>query len=358
MAKKAKSQTGQARRIWIDLDNSPHVPFFVPIIEELRKRGYVVLVTVRDCFQVSALADLHGLEYRRIGRHYGKVKILKVAGLCIRALQLASAMLKEKPVVAISHGSRAQLLVAALARIPSIVIMDYEFARGLLLMEPGWVMVPDVISDDLIRFDPRRILRYPGIKEDVYTPTFNPDPSIRPSLGLNGKHVVVTVRPPANEAHYYNPRSEELFTAAMDFLATNVDAKVVLLPRNRSQETALCRSYSQLLASGKLVIPNHAVDGLNLIWYSDLVISGGGTMNREAAALGVPVYSVFGGKIGAVDRYLVNTGRLVVLESTEDVRTKIALNRRVRLERPEQGNTAALGSIVDQVAEVVERSSR
>ena len=118
------------RRIWIDLDNSPHVPFFVPIIEELEKRGYSVLVTARDCFQVLDLARLHGLGIKVIGRHYGKSRVLKIAGLCVRALQLAPTVLRERPHIAISHGSRAQLLTCWLLRVPSVVIFDYEFARG------------------------------------------------------------------------------------------------------------------------------------------------------------------------------------------------------------------------------------
>src|SRR5664280_1303875 len=116
----------QGKKVWIDLDNSPHVPFFAPIIEQLKNRGCTLLVTARDCFQVCELANLFGLEYRRIGRHYGKSRVLKVAGLGVRALQLAPAVFQERPDLALSHGSRAQLLVSALARIPSVVIVDYE----------------------------------------------------------------------------------------------------------------------------------------------------------------------------------------------------------------------------------------
>jgi predicted glycosyltransferase len=350
-------RTLRGKKVWIDLDNSPHVPFFAPIIEQLKSRGCTLLVTARDCFQVCELANLFGLEYRRIGRHYGKFRVLKLAGLGMRALQLAPVVLGERPDLALSHGSRAQLLVSALARVPSVVIVDYEFARGLVLMKPGWVMVPEVIPDAAIRFDPNRILRYPGIKEDVYVPGFRPDPAIQASLGLNGKDLVVTVRPPANEAHYHNPQSDGLFAAVIDSLSHHPGAKVILLPRNRSQEVSLRSSYPNLFATGKLIIPEHAVDGLNLIWYSDLMISGGGTMNREAAALGVPVYSIFRGKIGAVDRYLADTGRLVLLESVDDVRTKIVLDRRRRPAEPESHNTKALRAIVDGVVAIMESAS-
>jgi predicted glycosyltransferase len=95
------------RKIWIDLDNSPHVPFFAPIIEELERAGCSVLVTARDCFQVCELADLLHLEYRRVGHHYGKNKVLKLTGLCWRALQLLSSVVRYKPQLALSHGSRS-----------------------------------------------------------------------------------------------------------------------------------------------------------------------------------------------------------------------------------------------------------
>jgi len=221
-----------------------------------------------------------------------------------------------------------------------------------VLMKPGWVMVPEVIPDTAIRFDPNRVLRYPGIKEDVYVPRFRPDPVILRALGVDEKDLVVIVRPPANEAHYHNPESEELLVAVIDLLSHHPDTKVILLPRNRSQETSLLRSYPALFQSGKLLVPNHVVDGLNLIWHSDLVISGGGTMNREAAALGVPVYSIFRGKIGAVDRYLADTGRLVLLETAEDVRTRIVLDRRRRPASRESRPSCALRKVVDDVVAI------
>jgi predicted glycosyltransferase len=344
------------KKIWIDLDNSPHVPFFAPIAKELEDRGYSVLITARDCFQVCELADLLKLQCHRIGRHYGKNKLLKLAGLGTRALQLAPTVLSEKPDLALSHGSRAQLLLATLLRVPSIVAMDYEFARGLMLMKPSWIMIPEALSESTIEFK-GRILKYPGIKEDVYVPKFKPDPRIRTDLGLNGDDLVVTVRPPANEAHYHNPESDALFDTVISLLSDRPNTKVVLLPRNQRQEIFVRKAWPNLFAAGKMMVPMHAVDGLNLIWHSDLVISGGGTMNREAAALGVPVYSIFRGKIGAVDRYLARTGRLVLVESIDDVRTKIILNRRQQPAEPERQASRALRKILDNVVAVVERNS-
>ena len=316
--------------IWIDLDNSPHVPFFAPIIQELERRGHSITLTARDAFQVCELGNLFGLSYKQVGRHYGRHRILKAYGLCVRTLQLFPTAFCARPDLALSHGSRSQLLAAAIRRIPSLVILDYEFARSLVFLAPTWVMVPDVIPSSAIHCDKHRILRYPGIKEDVYVPGFKPDPSIKAQLGLNGNSVVVTVRPPASEAHYHNSGSDKLFDDVINFLSRAPRVRVVLLPRNGRQETSVRRRWPDLFSTGKIIVPGHAVDGLNLVWHSDLVISGGGTMNREAAALGVPVYSIFRGQIGAVDRYLSDTGRLTFLGSSQDLRTKLILDRRPR----------------------------
>src|ERR1700758_5234301 len=143
---------------------------FVPIFEELQRRGYPVLVTARDAFQVCELAEAAGLNYVQIGRHFGKQKLFKIAGLAVRAMQLLPIIRREKPDLAVSHGSRAQLVAAALTRVPSVLMMDYEFARGLILGRPTWVMVAEPIPATRIAISGRQVLKYPGIKEDVYVP--------------------------------------------------------------------------------------------------------------------------------------------------------------------------------------------
>ena len=341
-------------KIWIDLDNSPHVLFFAPIVEELQKRSYSVVLTARDCSQVRELADLYHLNYRLIGRHSGRNRILKMAGLCFRALQLIPTILEEKPDLALSVGSRSQLILSTSLGIPCLFMGDYEFARNWLFIHPTWLMCPEVIPKAALGVTPNRILKYPGIKEDVYVPRLVPDPRVRPQLGLQEQDLVVTLRPPASEAHYHNPQSDELFAAAIEFLSKQPGVKLVALPRNEKQAICLKESWPDLFRCGKMRIPEHVVDGPNLIWYSDLVISAGGTMNREAAALGVPVYSVFRGKIGAVDHYLSTTGRLILLESVRDVQTKIVLVRRNRPAKPQNGNGASLRTIIEQIVAIME----
>ncbi len=315
-------------KIWIDLDNSPHVPLFKPIINELNRRGYECITTSRDCFQVAGLVDLHGLKCKTIGKHYGKNSLMKVFGLVYRGLQLMPSALKGKPLLALSHGSRSQHLAALLLGIPTIIMVDYEHVKMLPLAGSTWIITPEYIAAGSIKIDPLHMSTYPGLKEDVYVPEFRPNPAIVKELGLRGDHLIVTVRPPATEAHYHNPASESLFAEVIKHFGTMDKVTMVILPRNEKQADVIGRRWPEYISVGKAIIPDHVVDGLNLLWHSDLVISGGGTMNREAAALGVPVYSIFRGTIGAVDRYLAAQGRLVLLESPEDVRSKIIVERR------------------------------
>jgi len=350
----AAGRPAVSRKIWIDLDNSPHVPFFAPIIEELENQGHTVLVTARDCFQVCDLADLLSVRYRRIGRHYGKNMFLKLAGLGIRALQVSATVFNEKPDLAVSHGSRSQLLAAKVLGVPAVTIGDYEFAKLFAVVRPNWLIVPQVIPDDAVRSFKTKLLKYPGIKEDVYAPKFKPQSAIIEELGLKGGKIVVTVRPPATEAHYHVPESDQLFEAVLNFLSERSDVRLVVLPRNQRQGERIRQARTQLFESGKAIIPQHVVDGLNLVWHSDLVISGGGTMNREAAALGVPVYSMFRGRIGAVDQYLVGTGRMTLLESVEDVYRKLVVRHRDHKHNRIHENGAALQTIVSHLVDIAE----
>jgi predicted glycosyltransferase len=344
------------KRIWIDLDNSPHVPFFKPIIEKLTKTGYSVLLTARDCSQTCRLADLAGLHYKRIGRHHGKNKFIKLCGLLYRAFQLIPTVVKDKPSLALSHGSRAQLITAKLLGMSTIIISDYEYARSLPLIYPDWEIVPEVITHSKTKKDKCHILKYPGIKEDVYVPNFKPNPNIKEHLGLHENDLIVTIRPPATDAHYFVSQSEELFEAVMDFLIHEQNARLVLLPRNEKQSELIRKTYQEWIVNEKIVIPNDVIDGLNLIWFSDLVISGGGTMNREASALGVPVYSIFRGKIGDVDRYLSESGRLILIECIDDIKKKIPLKKRHISQYLDKVNENALNSIVGYIKKIADEA--
>jgi predicted glycosyltransferase len=343
----------RSKTVWIDIDNSPHVPFFLPIISELEKRGYKLILTARNLYQVSDLLQFYHLPCKIIGGSYGKHKVLKVLGNLMRAVQLVPTA-NQHPALAVSHGSRAQVLACRALGIPSVMMHDYEHSIKTGFIEPDWTIMPDLIPDHAMTDETERILKYPGLKEDVYVLGFKPDQKILPGLGIEPGDLVITLRPPATEAHYHNPEAEVLFAATLRWLEDKQHVRVVTLPRNARQRDEIKRDWPHLIASGRMIIPEVPVDGLNLVWFSDLVISGGGTMNREAAALGVPVYSIFRGKIGAVDQYLADHGRLTLIETVDDLQKKIALVPWSRPASPDLHNRPALKSIVDSIAGILE----
>jgi len=340
-------------RIWIDLDNTPHVPFFIPVIRELQRRGHEVSLTARDAFQVCELANQKGLRYARIGRHYGKNRMMKVLGLVWRSAQLLPFCMRQRPRLALSHGARSQMLLCNLLRIPTVLVLDYEHAKTPPLVRPRWEIVPDALPSEGLHSNSRRLRHYRGIKEDVYAPDLSPDPRVLNELGIDAANIVVTVRPPASEAHYHNPESELLLDAVMDRICRTAGVQAILLPRNRQQEQALRAGHPDWFKGGKTIVPSKAVDGLNLLWFSDLVVSGGGTMNREAAALGVPVYSIFRGKAGAVDRKLEADGRLTMISTVEEAHKKIELKRRDKNKAVDTRPRAALQDIVDHIEDII-----
>lgn len=339
----------KGKTVWIDIDNSPHVPFFLPIIHELKEQGVELVLTARNIYQVVELLEFFQLPCKVIGRHYGKNKFLKVFGNLLRTVELAPTAAGLRPDLAISHGSRAQLLISKAFGIPTIMLHDYEHSTKTGFIESDWIMMPDVIPAAAMSKKQDHVLRYPGLKEDVYVPGFRPDPSILKQLGISRDELVVVIRPPATEAHYHNPESEVLFAETMRFLGSIPKVRAVTLPRNGRQAEQLRKDWKELIADGRMIIPSSPVDGLNLIWFSEFVVSGGGTMNREAAALGVPVYSIFRGKIGAVDRYLAEQGRMTLIERPEEVAAKIKVCRWNRPSKPDGRSVPALHYIVNCV---------
>jgi predicted glycosyltransferase len=304
-------------RIWIDLGNSPHVLFFRPIIRTLEEQGHDVRITACDFAQTAELADRFALNYESIGCHGGRSLHRKGLNLFRRSLALMRWAYGVGIDLAVSHNSYSQCLAAFMAGIPSVTIMDYEHqpANHLSFRLARRVIVPEAFPENALRLygaSEHKVKRYPGLKEEVYLSLFTPDPAFLANEGLDSKKIIATVRPPATFALYHRFENP-LFFELMAWLANQDDVLVILLPRVEAQKEFFLRgSYHNLL------IPSHALDGPNLLYHSDLVISAGGTMNREAAVLGTPVYSIFAGRKAAVDNYLIQTGRMVMIQDRVD----------------------------------------
>ncbi len=293
--------------------------------------GHRCLITVRDRFQVKELCGLHGIEACVIGRDYGKHSAAKAAGFLVRTAQLVRACRGQRLSLAVSQGSTYQVVAAALLGIPSVFMTDYEHVfLGVANRLATRLFFPSAIPARVLldRGVPRsKIFAYPGLKEDAYVHRFRPDSAGFGRLKIPQESVIVTLRAPSFSAHYRNPESETLFYRVAEALLKHRGVTVLFLPRSIEEASDLRQRVSGL--PGRLIVPDRAVDGLNWIWHSDLVVGGGGTMNREAAALGVPVYSIFRGQSGAVDRHLNRVGRLVFIENESEI-GRIRIEKRIR----------------------------
>ena len=328
--------------IWIDLDNSPHVPLFAPIIHHFRETGVDVILTAREHSQTIELLDLHGFRgtYAMLGRHYGKGRLNKISGLMIRSKQLVSHINKDrKPIsVAVSHGSRSMVLAARWLKVPVLTMYDYEFNETHIFNRfSDRVLVPDGIPAsvlDEMGLAPSKKSTYHGFKEEVYVSRFTPDPEFRKSFLLQHGHhdgpenVLLTLRPPASTANYHSTKSDTLFDDVLQLLMNAQHVITVIVPRTRQQTAEISERVARLRSEGRRsIVLEGAVKGLDLLYASDLVISGGGTMNREAALLDVPVYSTFAGRQGALDRKMEQDGRMVFIRDARDL-SKIRFERR------------------------------
>lgn len=310
-------------RIWIDLDNSPHAQFFPPIIGRLEEAGYDVLLTARRFGQVEEIAQSYGLHYEVIGRHRTPHFFLtRAAATIIRGLRLAFYGRKHRPAMAVNHGSRAQVIAAWLLRIPVMTIYDYEFVYSELFSAMATkLLLPETIPSATLQrqhINMKKVLRYPGFKENVYLSGWHTSPGVIAELQLDPRRLIITVRPPATWAHYQDPFSEVLFQALVERLRVDADAQVVVLPRTQEQGERMKSYYGMRAAPFR--VSDKAVDALSLMAHSDAVLSGGGTMAREAAIMGTPAYSLFAGKPGAVDAALERDGKLTILRKIEEVK--------------------------------------
>ena len=309
-------------RIWIDLANSPHVPFFRSLTNEFIRRDHEVVVTARDFAETVKLAEAAGFAAEIIGGHGGGKLSGKAGNLVQRALGLARWARGRNLDLAVSHNSYSQILAARALSLRTVTLMDYEHqpANHLAFRMATRIIVPNAFPEAaLARFgaSPAKVKRYAGLKEDVYLADFQSDPEFQKllgKLGIDESNVLVTVRPPASGALYHRFENE-LFDELLERLLAMPNVRVVLLPRNDLQ-----RDTYNARADASLIVPAVPLDGGNLIAHSDLVVSAGGTMNREAAALGIPAASIYLGEWAAIDEQLVKDGRLYRIATREAIR--------------------------------------
>jgi predicted glycosyltransferase len=337
-------------RLWIDLANSPHVPVFKALAARFVERGHQIETTARAFAETVPLANAAGFNAQVVGEHGGRQVSAKAGNLINRAWSLAAWARKRDFDLAISHNSYSQILAARALRIRAVTLMDYEHqpANHLAFRLASRIIVPASFPAERLRHygaSVDKVRRYHGTKEDVYLADFQPDPSFAKELcelGVRPDNVLVLMRPPAHDALYHRFQNK-LFDEALALFLGKANVQIVLLPRNEAQ-----RGIYSPRASDRLIVPPKPLDGANLIAASDLVISAGGTINREAAALGVPVATIYQGQWAAVDEALVKEGRLQRIASVEDVR-KLPVQRKSSL-KPRRA-TAVIDEVVRLILE-------
>jgi predicted glycosyltransferase len=296
-------------RIWVDMTAPAHPLVLRPVIDRLRASGHAVEVTARDYAQTLPILRRLGMPHLAIGAHGGATRLGKARSLAGRTRRMI-AFGRRGFDLALAHGSNDLAIAAALLRIPAVNTFDYEWATtqhnvGCRLARR--VMVPDAIPPERLRrygVDDGKLVRYPGLKEEYYLADFAPDPGVPAALGADPARILVVLRPPPDVSLYHR-KANRLFPQVLDVLGNRADVHAVVIPRTEQQ-----RIYVRALAFPSLLVPDGAVDAQSLVAAADLVVSAGGTMNREAVALGTPVYTTYGGRLGGVDEQLIRDGRL------------------------------------------------
>jgi uncharacterized protein len=297
-------------RIWIDMTASAHVLVFRPLVQLMQERGDEVEITARDYAQTLQLLELHGMSAEAIGRHAGRSRLQKARRMAGRLQALHGWAKGRNFDVALAHGSHELALTARRLGIPSSTTFDYEFAtlqHQLGCRAATKVVVPDAIPPERLRrygVRPPKLVQYPGLKEEYYLSDFEPDRGLLDHFGVDAARVLVVLRPPPDVSLYHR-HSNPLFPMTLDRLGRDEGVHAFVLPRTEEQ-----REFVRGLELPSVIVPETAVDAQSLIALADIVVSAGGTMNREAAALGVPVYTTYGGRLGGVDEALIREGRL------------------------------------------------
>src|SRR5689334_16224056 len=298
-------------RVWIDMTASAHPLVYRPLVEIMRARGDEVEITARDYAQTLQLIELHGLGPAEvIGHHAGRSRVAKGTAMLGRLRALRRWAKGRDFDVALAHGSHELTMTARRLGIPSATTFDYEWAwlqHQLGCRAATRVVVPDSIPAERLATygaKPPKLQQYPGLKEEYYLSDFEPDASVLADWHIDPARVLVVLRPPPDVSLYHR-HSNPLFPQTLEHVGTDENVHAFVIPRTDEQ-----RDYVRTLELPSVIVPDGAVDAQSLIAFADLVVSAGGTMNREAAALGVPVYTTYGGRLGGVDEELIREGRL------------------------------------------------
>ncbi len=307
-------------RVWVDLTNTAHVVVLRPLVELLEARGHAVEITARPLSHTVELLDDWGHPYAAFGRHGGVRRADKARAAAARVRQMVRFGRARGPFdAALAHGSTDLPVACRLLGVPNATMFDYEWALAqhhLNCRMANRVLVPESIPPQrLARFGARgsKLVRYPGLKEEYVLHGFEPDAGVLEALGVDRSRPLCVVRTAPSYALYLGGSSTPMLPRLLERLDEE-RVQTVVLVRNGEQASDV-----HALGLSSVIVPPRAVDARSLVAFADALVSAGGSMNREAAALGTPVWTMFEGRMGGVDEQLVREGRLRVLRDPADV---------------------------------------
>ncbi|MFH1326505.1 MAG: DUF354 domain-containing protein [archaeon] len=288
-------------RIWIDLTNSPHVLFFEPLIKELKK-NHKVIITARDYQQTIPLLKEKNIPFIELGRYHGKSVVSKILGSLSEIFVRIKFINKFKPDLSLSHHAQYSTIAAWITRKKALYIFDGD--KSVLQMM-GIFFAPSLCPENL----PKKMycinpIRYPGLKEEIYLYNFKPDKNYLKKIGIKKKKYNIFIRPEATSASYIKGKGS--LNPLLKELEKEKDFQIIMVPRTPDQKEYYKKRYKNIF------IPDKVVDGPQLISNVDLVISGGGTMNRESVVLGTPVLSSFQNDPLTIDKWLIKEGYMIL----------------------------------------------
>ncbi len=334
--------------IWFDFDNSPHVLIFKPVLSKLNSMGYGYKITARDYAQTLDLLRMYNLEFSEVGKYGGKNVLSKILNLQQRSRDLVRFIKGEKITKAVNHGSRTQVIAAKKLGIKSIVMMDYEYTENRIFNYfSDYILLPDVIPESRLKetgFNMRKVIRYSGLKEEIYLSEFKPVENFRETINVGNSDLLAVIRPPSMTSNYHDSASERILIRIINKLIQIDKAAVLVIPRTKTDRDFI---EKKIKLQDNLRFLDKPVDGLQLLYAADITISGGGTMNRESALLGTKTFSIFSGRKPFVDEHLENKGLITFLKDEKDIE-QIDFNFKQR----KKTNIKA-SNLVDEVTEMI-----
>lgn len=287
--------------IWFDITNVPHVHFFKPIISYLSQNN-ICQFSLREFAETKALFEkMIGAPYYATGSHKGGNKIKKLIGLTERTIILDKNVGEFD--IAIGVGNTSTGIVAHKRKKPSISFDDNDCSANWLYSPfTDLAFWPDCIPFETLKrqgFKKVKTYQYHGYKEDIYLADYEPNPAFLSSLPFK-EYVVVR---PENLKASYVCGSQSIVPHLLEKLKDS-GINVLFLPRYESDKT-LASNYDNVY------VPDSAINGLDACYYAYAVLTGAGTMAREAACLGVPAISFYAGKqLLKVDQTLIEQKKM------------------------------------------------